>query len=142
MLRPADSLAPHKELRCHRALAWISPPVAGQLPSVLALTRVGLSPTSTLHLSGHAVKKELEAFYQVVEESGIPEMIQAIETFRNWQVEILNSFVYGHSNGFLEGINNTTKVIKRNGYGYKNFKRFRARILLRHQYKGMGLHIG
>jgi len=88
------------------------------------------------------VKKELEAFYQVVEESGIPEMKQAIETFRNWQVEILNSSVYGHSNGFLEGINNTTKVIKRNGYGYKNFKRFRARILLRHQYKGMGLHIG
>ena len=88
------------------------------------------------------VKKELEAFYQVVEESGIPEMKQAIETFRNWQVEIMNSFVYGHSNGFLEGINNTTKVIKRNGYGYKNFKRFRARILLRHQYKGMGLHIG
>ena len=88
------------------------------------------------------VKKELEAFYQVVEASGIPEMKQAIETFRNWQVEILNSFVYGHSNGFLEGINNTTKVIKRNGYGYKNFKRFRARILLRHQYKGMGLHIG
>jgi hypothetical protein len=58
MLRPADSLAPHKELRCHRALAWISPPVAGQLPSVLALTRVGLSPTSTLHLSGHAVTKK------------------------------------------------------------------------------------
>jgi transposase len=85
---------------------------------------------------------ELEAFYQVVEESGIPEMKQAIETFRNWQVEILNSFVYGHSNGFLEEINNTTKVIKRNGYGYKNFKRFRARILLRHQYKGICLHIG
>jgi transposase len=88
------------------------------------------------------VKQELEHFYQEVEESGIPEMIQAIKTFQNWQTEILNSFVYDHSNGFLEGINNTTKVLKRNGYGYRNFKRFRARILLAHQYKGIGVHIG
>jgi transposase len=88
------------------------------------------------------VKQELEHFYQKVEESGIPEMIQAIKTFQNWQTEILNSFVYDHSNGFLEGINNTTKVLKRNGYGYRNFKRFRARILLAHQYKGIGVHIG
>jgi transposase len=88
------------------------------------------------------VKRELEQFYQKVEESRIQEMIQAIHTFRNWQTEILNSFVYNHSNGFLEGINHFTKVLKRNGYGYKNFKRFRAKILLAHQYKGIGVHIG
>ncbi|WAA09873.1 transposase [Fervidibacillus albus] len=66
----------------------------------------------------------MESFYPVVEELVISEMIQAIETFRNWQVEMLNSLLNGHSDGFLEGMNNTTKVIKRNGYGYKNFKRF------------------
>lgn len=28
-------------------------------------------------------------------------------------MEILNSYVYGYSNGFLEGIHNHTKVMKR-----------------------------
>ncbi|MEK4253782.1 ISL3 family transposase [Ureibacillus sp. FSL K6-2830] len=88
------------------------------------------------------VKQELEHFYQKVEESGIPEMMKAIKTIQNWQTEILNSFVYDQSNGFLEGINNTTKVLKRNGYGFRNFKRFRAKILLLHKYKGIGIHIG
>ncbi|MBQ0139734.1 MAG: transposase [Kurthia sp.] len=32
-------------------------------------------------------------------------MWQAIRTLKNWQVEILNSFIFGYSNGFLEGIN-------------------------------------
>jgi len=50
------------------------------------------------------VKEELMEFYKKVESSGIPEMKSAIKTLRNWQIEILNSFVYGYSNGFLEGI--------------------------------------
>lgn len=88
------------------------------------------------------VKEDLQAFYLEVESSGIPEMINSIKTFKNWQTEILNSFAYDYSNGFLEGINNTTKVIKRNAYGFRSFKRFRAKVLLNQQYKGIGLHIG
>lgn len=88
------------------------------------------------------VKEGLKAFYQQVEATGIKEMIKAIGTFQNWQTEILNSFVYDYSNGFLEGINNTSKVIKRNAYGFRSFKRFRAKILLNRQYKGIGLHVG
>lgn len=88
------------------------------------------------------VKEKLLSFYKLVEEAGIKEMEQAIKPFRNWQTEILNSFVYGYSNGFLEGINNLTKVLKRNAFGFRNFARFRAKILLSHQYKGIGLHIG
>jgi transposase len=88
------------------------------------------------------VKEELKDFYQIVETSGIPEMKKAIKTFKNWQTEILNSFVYNYSNGFLEGINNSTKVIKRNAFGFRSFERFRAKILLTHQYKGIGVHIG
>ncbi|MFD2043227.1 transposase, partial [Ornithinibacillus salinisoli] len=88
------------------------------------------------------VKEGLHSFYQKVINSGIPEMISSIKKFQNWQVEILNSFVYDYSNGFLEGINNTTKVIKRNAYGFRSFKRFRAKILLARQYKEVGLHVG
>jgi len=88
------------------------------------------------------VKDGLKEFYELVETSGIPEMKRAIKTFQNWQTEILNSFVYPYSNGFLEGINNSTKVLKRNAYGFRSFERFRAKILLTHQYKGIGVHIG
>ncbi|MDA6365909.1 transposase, partial [Escherichia coli] len=36
------------------------------------------------------VKSRLEAFYLKVEEAGIPAFLKAVQTFRNWQVEILN----------------------------------------------------
>ncbi|WP_139193806.1 transposase, partial [Anaerobacillus alkalidiazotrophicus] len=42
----------------------------------------------------------------------------------------------------LEGINNSTKVLKRNAFGFRNFDRFRAKILLSHQYKRIGSHVG
>ncbi len=88
------------------------------------------------------VKKELLTLYKKIEDSKIPEMCKAIQTFKNWQTEILNSFVYSYSNGFLEGINNSTKVLKRNAFGYRSFERFRAKILLTHKYKRMGSHVG
>lgn len=81
-------------------------------------------------------------FYQLVTASGIPEFQKAIGTFQNWQTEISNSFAFLYSNGFLEGINNLTKVIKRNAFGFQNFERARAKILLTHKYKNIGVHIG
>ena len=51
-----------------------------------------------------------------VEEKQNSAFIKAIKTFKNWQAEILNSYIFGYSNGFLEGINNTSKVLKRNAY--------------------------
>ena len=47
----------------------------------------------------------------------------------NWLPGILNSFSSAITNGFTEGCNNKIKVLKRNAYGYRNFKRFRNRIL-------------
>ncbi len=88
------------------------------------------------------VKQELEQLLERFEREGIPEMQDVIKTFKNWETEILNSFVYNYSNGFLEGINNLTKVLKRNAFGYRNFERFRAKILLSHRYKRIGKHIG
>ncbi len=88
------------------------------------------------------VKRRLEAFYRKVEEAGVPAFLKAIKTLKNWQVEILNSFAFGYSNGFLEGINNKTKVMKRNAYGFKRFDHFRAKILLNIKYKDIGVHLG
>lgn len=88
------------------------------------------------------VKDELEQLLIRFKTEGILEMSDVIKTFKNWETEILNSFVYNYSNGFLEGINNSTKVIKRNAFGFRSFERFRAKILLTHQFKGIGIHVG
>ena len=88
------------------------------------------------------VKAGLEAFYRKVEETENPAFLKAIQTFKNWQVEILNSYAFGYSNGFLEGINNTSKVIKRNAYGFRKYEHFKAKILLNYVYKNIGVHLG
>lgn len=51
------------------------------------------------------------------------------DTMINWSKGILNSFDVSYTNGFTEGCNNKIKVLKRNAYGYRNFERFRNRIL-------------
>ena len=60
---------------------------------------------------------------------GIPQFEKCAKTMLNWLTGILNSFSSHITNGFIEGCNNKIKVLKRNAYGYKNFKRFRNRIL-------------
>lgn len=52
-----------------------------------------------------------------------------VDTFIKWEKPILNAFKTGLSNGYTEGCNNRIKVIKRNAYGYRNFDRFKKRIL-------------
>ena len=59
------------------------------------------------------MKEGLLTFYRKVEETQNPAFLKAIKTFKNWQVEILNSYIFGYSNDFLGGINNTSKVIKK-----------------------------
>ena len=88
------------------------------------------------------VKEGLEAFYRKVEDADIPAFKKRIQTLKNWQVEILNSFVFNYSNGFLEGINNKSKVLKRNAYGFRKYEHFKAKILLGHMYRKIGLHVG
>lgn len=61
--------------------------------------------------------------------SKLTEYEKCASTMINWQAGILNSFTVPYTNGFTEGCNNRVKVIKRISYGYRNFKRFRNRIL-------------
>ena len=56
-------------------------------------------------------------------------------TLMNWGKSILNTFDYPYTNGFTEGCNNKIKVLKRNAYGYRNFEKFRKRILHMFNYK-------
>lgn len=59
----------------------------------------------------------------------LPEFESCAKAYHNWFPEILNALDYPWSNGYTEGYNNKTKVIKRTCYGVRNFQRFRKRIL-------------
>ena len=87
-----------------------------------------------LDITHHAlyidVKNELINWISLVREQNICEMNEAANTIENWLEYICNSFIDKRfSNGFTEGLNNKIKVIKRVGFGYKDFEFFRYRLL-------------
>ena len=59
----------------------------------------------------------------------MPEFYDCIKAYHNWHNEILNSMDVPWTNGFIEGCNNKTKVLKRVCFGMRNFPNFRKRIL-------------
>lgn len=73
--------------------------------------------------------KQLADWMFHAEQSGIPAFVKCAETFHNWFHGIRSSLQHPYTNGFVEGCNNKIKVLKRNAYGYQNFRRFRNRIL-------------
>lgn len=54
----------------------------------------------------------------------------SVATFGRWFGEVTSYFCNRTSNGAVEGINNKLKLIKRMGYGFANFERFRLRCLI------------
>lgn len=73
---------------------------------------------------------ELKEWIETVRSYEIEEMLEASKTIENWLPYIVNSFIDERfSNGFTEGLNNKIKVIKRVGFGYKNFEFFRLRVM-------------
>ena len=63
----------------------------------------------------------------------VRELTKVARMLRHWKAEIINSFdrVDGQriSNGPIESVNSRIKVIKQNGNGYRNFERFKLRVL-------------
>lgn len=51
-------------------------------------------------------------------------------TIIRWLDEIIGYFDHRTTSGVVEGINNKLKLIKRSGYGFRNFENFRVRYLL------------
>lgn len=85
--------------------------------------------------SYETIYKDLNEWFDKVNESDIREFKKVMTTYREWFKEIRNSFLIDDitkkrlTNGFIEGKNNICKVIKRVGFGYKKFANLRNRIL-------------
>ena len=76
-----------------------------------------------------SAKTAMKEWIENAENCDIAQFEKCAQTMRNWYTGIINSFSSPITNGFTEGCNNKIKVLKRNAYGYKNFERFRNRIL-------------
>ena len=74
-------------------------------------------------------KRRLADWLLSVEVMDLPEFHDCTKAYHNWFSEIINSLDVPWSNGFIEGCNNKTKVLKRTCYGMRNFDNFRKRIL-------------
>ena len=75
----------------------------------------------------------LDAWMEKVQTLGPEPLRKTLSAFKNWRHEILAFFQFlptRISNGFVEGKNNRTKAIMRQGYGYRNRHHLRLRILL------------
>ena len=82
--------------------------------------------------SSKAGKPKLVDWLTAVEVMELPEFDDCTKAYRNWFQEILNAMDVPWSNGFIEGCNNKTKVLKRVCFGMRNFSNFRKRILFCH----------
>ena len=82
------------------------------------------------HLEYVDAESELKEWVRCCKNCKLEEFENAAKTIENWLPYIVNSFIDKRfSNGYTEGLNNKIKVIKRIGFGYRNFKFFRLRIM-------------
>lgn len=77
--------------------------------------------------------KDYKLFEKIINEEyiGISEyMKKAVNTLKDFSLYIKNTLENNYSNGVMERNNNTIKLLKRIGFGFRNFKNFKARIMV------------
>jgi transposase len=125
-LRNQETLSTEEDLsRAVLALAFPEIGAAWQLKEALRTWYATTSAATSAH--------DLDVWIASVTREGPAEMHKALSAFRNWRQEILACIDFlplRLSNGFVEGKNNRTKALMRQGYGYRNRRNLRLRILL------------
>jgi transposase len=98
-------------------------------PKLAAAYKLKISFLKIMHSDSKTAKSLLSQWLFDAENSGLTEFKSCVTAYQNWFEEILNALDVPWSNGFTEGCNNKTKVLKRVCFGVRNFSRFRNRIL-------------
>jgi len=82
------------------------------------------------HIDPGSANQKIMEWIANVEASQIKGFKKFIKTLKKYQAEILNYFIDRNTSGFVEGINNKAKVMKRRCYGIFNLKHFFQRLTL------------
>ena len=64
----------------------------------------------------------------------------SVATIRRWFAGVVGYFERRTMNGIVEGINNKLKLLKRCGFGFRNFNNFKIRALLFWHYPNILAH--
>jgi len=113
------------EQRRLQRLAEYAPVLVTAYLCSLTLTRIFDTATS----AGEA-QLALRAWQQVVQAQDLACFDQFFGTLERHREEITNYFINRHTSGFVEGLNNKIKVIKRRCYGVLNLGHLFQRIQL------------
>jgi transposase len=81
-------------------------------------------------LSKEEAKHEIKKWRRRVKASGVKCYQSFFTTLDNWLEEITNYFLQRHNSGFVEGLNNKIKVLKRRCYGIFNLAHLFQRLYL------------
>jgi transposase len=81
-------------------------------------------------LSKEKAKHEIKQWRRRVQASGLQCYESFFTTLDNWLEEITNYFLHRHNSGFVEGLNNKIKVLKRRCYGIFNLAHLFQRLFL------------
>ena len=81
-------------------------------------------------ISKSQAQRKLRAWTHKVKKSGLTCFDEFLKTLNHWWEEITNYFVDRASSGFVEGLNNKIKVLKRRCYGIFNLEHLFRRIYL------------
>lgn len=82
------------------------------------------------HITPEEAKGKIDQWKEDVKNSGLRCYDSFLTTLRNWEPYILNYFKERLSSGFVEGLNNKAKVLKRRCYGIRNVINFFKRFVL------------
>jgi transposase len=131
--KPADLTA--EERRTLRLLFRNSPKLKQAYDLQQQLTEI-----FDQHISPAIAKTKIRAWIKRVAKSELRCFDKFINTLGRWWQEIINYFVNRDNSGFVEGLNNKLKVLKRRCYGLFNLKHLFQRIFL--DLEGYRLFVG
>jgi len=82
------------------------------------------------HITREQAEAHLDRWVEEAQKLNNKYLNSFIKTLNNWKEYVLNYFTHRFTTSIIEGINNSIKVIKRMGYGFRNFGNFKQRILV------------
>ena len=82
----------------------------------------------------HFQEKRVKAFFGLIHDNNLgtvnASFSRVFRTFLKYETYITNALKYPYSNAKLEATNKLIKDIKRQAFGFRNFKNFRTKILI------------
>ena len=104
--------------------------LAGRVLKAVYTLREELTAIFELPLTKKEAQHRLNRWRDKVKRTGLNGFNKFLKTLDNWFDEITNYFNHRLSSGFVEGLNNKVKTLKRRCYGITNIKTLFQRLYL------------